>query len=148
MTTENLYRLVYFSRNTIPGKPVQIAAQIESILESARRNNAPRGVTGALIFNSGVFAQVLEGAREDIEHIFERIQCDARHSEVQVLALEETASRRFPSWSMAFIGRSVEGQNLFSRIAEATGFEAKRMEGERVLEIISSIAIEEEAIGA
>jgi hypothetical protein len=146
--TEKLYRLVYYSRNLIPGHPAEIAAEIESILASARRNNAPRGITGALIFNSGVFAQTLEGPREALERTFERIQCDTRHANVQVLAFEETPRRRFPSWSMGFVGHSAEGRELFSRIGEATGFDAKRMEGERVLEIISSIAFEEEAIRA
>lgn len=146
--TEKLYRLVYFSRNLIPGKAAEIAAEIESILESARRNNAPLGITGALIFNSGVFAQVLEGAREDIERIFENIQRDKRHADVHVLAFEETSDRRFPSWSMAFVGRSVEGRDLFSGIGEATGFDAKRMEGERVLDIIGAIALEEEGVRA
>lgn len=144
--TDGLHRLVYFSRNLIPGKPAEIAAEIESILESARRNNAPLGITGALIFNSGVFAQVLEGARHNLERTFEIIQRDRRHSDVHVLAFEETPDRRFPSWSMAFVGRSVEGKALFSRIGEATGFEARRMEGERVLDIIGSIAVDEETI--
>jgi len=148
MTTESLHRLVYFSRTFIPGKPAEIAVEIESILESARRNNAQRSVTGALIFNSGIFAQVLEGALQDIEQTFERIQRDARHGDVHVLAFEGTSIRRFPSWSMAFVGRSAEGRDLFSGIAEATGFEAERMQGERVLEIVNSIAIEEEAVHA
>jgi hypothetical protein len=146
--TEKLYRLVYYSRNLIPGKPADITAEIESILQSARRNNPPLGITGALIFNSGVFAQTLEGPRQNIEVVFERIQRDRRHSDVQVLAFEETSERRFPNWSMAFVGRSVEGQNLFSGIGEATGFDSKRMEGERVLEIIRSIAADEEALPA
>ena len=64
--TETLYRLVYFSRNLITGMPAEISAEIDSILASARRNNAPLGITGALIFNSGIFAQVLEGARHNI----------------------------------------------------------------------------------
>jgi hypothetical protein len=138
---ENLYRLVYFSRNLIPGNPAEISAEIDSILASARRNNAPLGITGALIFNSGVFAQVLEGARHNIERIFENIQLDKRHADSHVLAFEETPERRFPSWSMAFVGRSAEGRELFSRIGEATGFDSQRMEGERVLDIISAIAI-------
>jgi hypothetical protein len=146
--TEALYRLVYYSRNLIPGGPADIAAEIESILQSARRNNAPLGVTGALIFNSGVFAQVLEGPRQNLERIFERIQLDQRHADAHVLAFEVTPERRFPSWSMAYVGRSVEERNLFSRIGDATGFEAKRLEGERVLEILSSIAVEEEALSA
>ena len=140
----DLYRLVYYSRNRIPGTPAEVAAEIDSILAASQRNNSGVGVTGALIFNAGIFAQVLEGTRRDIESTFERIQRDERHGEVQVLALEEVQGRGFPSWSMAFVGRSREGQNLFSEIGAATGFEAKRMESERIFGILRTIAMDEE----
>jgi hypothetical protein len=146
--TEALYSLVYYSRNRIPGEPADVAAEIEAILQSARRNNAPLGITGALLFNSGIFAQVLEGPRHVIERTFECIQRDQRHADAHVLAFEAIPERRFPSWSMAFVGHSVEGRNLFSWIGEATGFEAKRMEGEHVLKVIISLAFEEEVISA
>ena len=87
---------------------------------------------------------MLEGTRHDIELTFERIQRDPRHGNVEVLAFEEVQNRGFPSWSMAFVGRSREGQNLFGHVGEATAFEAKRMEGERIFEIIRAIAVEEE----
>ena len=143
--TSGLHRLVYYSRNRITGTSAAMAAEVDAILASAQRNNSLIGVTGALIFNAGIFAQVLEGARHDVEVTFERIQRDERHGDVQVLAFEEVQSRGFPSWSMAFVGRSREGQNLFAHIGEATDFEAKRMEGERVFGIMCAIAIEEEA---
>jgi hypothetical protein len=141
----DLNRLVYFSRNRIPGTPTEVAAEVDAILTSAQRNNSLLCVTGALIFNAGIFAQALEGARRDIELTFERIQRDERHSDVEVLGFEEVQNRQFPSWSMAFVGRSREGENLFGHIGEATGFEAKRMQGERIFEIMRAIAIEEEA---
>jgi hypothetical protein len=144
MMASSLHRLVYYSRNRIPGTPAELAAEIDAILASAQRNNSRIGVTGALIFNAGIFAQVLEGARDDVELTFERIQRDPRHGDVQVLAFGEVPSRGFPSWSMAFVGGSREGQNLFGHIAETTAFEAKRMEGERIFEIMCAIAIEEE----
>jgi hypothetical protein len=143
--TSGLHRLVYYSRNRITGTPAEVAAEVDAILASAQRNNSLIDVTGALIFNAGIFAQVLEGARRDIEVTFERIQRDERHGDVQVLAFEEVESRGFPSWSMAFVGRSREGQNLFAHIGEATGFEAKRMEGGRIFRIMCAIAMEEEA---
>ena len=37
------------------------------------------------MFNSGCFAQVLEGPHHAIQATFERIQCDERHSDVTVL---------------------------------------------------------------
>jgi hypothetical protein len=146
--TTNLCRLVYYSLNRIQGSEAELTAEVETILESARRNNAVVGVTGALIFNAGMFAQVLEGNRPDVEFTFERIQRDVRHGDVQVLAFEETANRAFPSWSMGFVGRSQAHQNLFTHIGEATGFEAKRLEGEHIFEIMNALAIEEEAHAA
>jgi hypothetical protein len=140
----DLNRLIYYSRNRILGTPAQVTAEVNTILASAQRNNSLRCVTGALIFNAGIFAQVLEGTRRDVELTFERIQRDARHSDVEVLAFAQAQNRQFPSWSIAFMGRSREGENLFGHIGEATGFEAKRMEGERIFEIMRTIAIEEE----
>jgi Sensors of blue-light using FAD len=143
MTTD-LYRLIYFSRNLIPGTPDAIAGDIDAILAISQRNNSRVGVTGALIFNSGIFAQVLEGPRSEIEATFERIQRDERHGDVQVLAFDKVQSRGFPSWSMAFVGRSRDGQALFERIGVASGFEARRLEGERIFSIMRDIAIDEE----
>ena len=91
-----------------------------------------------------MFAQVLEGVRKDIEATFERIQRDERHEDVEILAFEEAQSRGFPSWSMAFVGRSREDENLFAHIGSDSGFEAKRLEGEHVFRIMRDLAIAEE----
>src|SRR5450631_1935225 len=141
----DLNRLVYYSRNRMPGGPTEVTAEMDAILASAQRHNSLRRVTGALIFNAGIFAQVLEGARKDIEATFERIQRDERHGDVEVLAFEEAPSRGFPSWSMAFVGRSQENENLFAHIGSDSGFEAKRLEGEHVFRIMHDLAIAEEA---
>ena len=140
------HRPIYISRNRIPENPANTVAEIEDILSAARRNNAAYGITGALIFNSGMFAQVFEGPRGVIETIFERIQRDPRHGEVNILAFEPTTRRVFPSWSMAFIGRSLEGRDLFSHIAFSTGFDERRLEGERILSLMQEIALEEEKV--
>lgn len=142
--SSELHHLVYYSRNLVPGPQARVADEIESILASSRRNNSSVAITGALIFNSGIFAQVLEGTRFDIEATFERIQRDERHGEVQVLAFAPVRSRTFPSWSMGFLGRSRHGQDLFAHIGEQTGFDAKRMESERVYAIMRDLALEEE----
>ncbi len=118
----NLYRLVYFSKNRILGGPSNIAVEVESILRAARRNNPRLDITGALIFNAGIFAQVLEGPGDSVEAIFEKIQQDVRHGDLQVLAFDAAKQRAFARWSMGFFGRSREGQDLFGHIAADTGF--------------------------
>lgn len=143
MTTE-LYRLVYYSRNRMPRQPSELASEIASILAASQANNHKVHVTGALIFNKGIFAQVLEGGLNEVEGTFERIQRDSRHGEVQVLAFEPAQSRTFPSWSMGFVGASRDNEDLFGPIGHQTGFDASRLEGERILKIMRDIALEEE----
>ncbi|QJR37617.1 BLUF domain-containing protein [Gemmatimonas groenlandica] len=99
-----LYSLAYFSRNSIVGTADEVQANIAAILRTARRSNAQSGVTGALLFSDGCFAQVLEGERTQVETIFETIQCDPRHHDVTILHLHEIEARSFGAWSMAFAG--------------------------------------------
>jgi hypothetical protein len=143
-----LYRLVYYSKNHIKGGPQQIAAEIQSILAASQRNNPSLQLTGALIFNSGVFAQVLEGPRSSVEATFEKIQQDHRHGGVQVLAFDQVEERVFAKWSMGYFGQSREGQDVFGHINKATGFSVDKMEGERLFQIIRDIAFDEEARAA
>jgi hypothetical protein len=111
---EQLCSLAYFSRNAIHGSAEEMSAEIEAILATARRNNARHGVTGALLFSDGCFAQVLEGARDDVETVFETIQCDPRHKDVTIMHLHPVEQRSFGSWSMAFGG--IDGVSVDPRI--------------------------------
>ncbi|MBC7779203.1 MAG: BLUF domain-containing protein [Proteobacteria bacterium] len=111
-----LYSLDYFSRNAIVGSAEEVRTSILHILRSARRNNANRGVTGALVFSDGCFAQVLEGARDDVEAVFESIQCDPRHCEVTILHLRPIEARSFGAWSMAFGG--IDGVSIDHGVVE------------------------------
>jgi hypothetical protein len=140
----DLYRLVYYSMNKIRGTPGEVADAVAAILASSQSNNVRVGLTGALIFNTGVFAQVLEGTLAEVEKTFERIQRDVRHGDVQVLAFEKVTSRGFPYWSMGFVGQSRQGEIILGHVGQDTGFEAKRLEGERIFEIMKAIAVEEE----
>ncbi len=96
-----LFRLVYCSRNTIIGQQRDPSAEVASILAASRANNARDGVTGALLYSDGCFAQTLEGELETVQRTFERIQCDPRHGEVIVLQAGRATGRLFGAWSMA-----------------------------------------------
>lgn len=103
MTKESLFRLVYASRNLVP--MAEAEAEIADILAKARRNNPPLGVTGALLFSAEAFVQALEGGMDAVEQVFERIQCDLRHTDVVVLEAGAVEARAFAAWSMAYAGR-------------------------------------------
>lgn len=103
--SEPLYTLSYFSRNVIENQDVaEVTREIEAILVTARRSNAARGITGALLYSAGCFAQVLEGPLSEVEALFERIQLDPRHRDVKVLQFHPLDRRSFGDWSMAFAG--------------------------------------------
>lgn len=99
--TNDLFRLVYCSRNTISADQSDPAAEIAKILAASRANNARDGVTGALLYSDGCFAQVLEGDLDVVQQTFERIQRDTRHGDVIVLEARRAEARMFGMWDMA-----------------------------------------------
>ena len=99
--TSNLFRLVYCSRNTISADQSSFVAEIAEILAVSRANNARDGVTGALLYSDGCFAQVLEGELDMVQRTFERIQRDTRHGDVIVLEARRVEARMFGMWDMA-----------------------------------------------
>ena len=146
--TAELYRLVYYSRNRIPPDPDALAAEIEAILAASRRNNPRVGVTGALMFNAGCFAQVLEGPRPAVEAVFERIQQDERHGDVCLLAMTAAPARAFETWSMGFVGASVEDAARYGAVARDSGFDPSRMTGEALFEALHQLALDDERSAA
>ena len=58
-------------------------------------------MTGALLYNQGRFAQVLEGPFGAVQSTYERIQADERHADLVVLQAEPVSVRSFALWAMA-----------------------------------------------
>jgi Sensors of blue-light using FAD len=142
--SDSLYRLVYLSRNEIEGDSVEIRTEIEEILAMSRINNAKVEVTGALMFNSGCFAQVLEGPQGAVQETFERIQCDFRHSRVELLMFEPVEERGFKTWSMAYVGADKTSIEEFADIAAGTDFDEDRVSGRRIYELLHEHLMEAE----
>ena len=137
-----LIRVVYVSQNTIQGNDEQVSAEIEHILDAARSLNAQSGITGALMFNRNLFAQVLEGPMDKVEETFERIQCDQRHSDVSLLACEPISERSFEQWSMAYIGSQAQVPGNLLNLADSTGFDSALIDGNMVHEALHALLID------
>ncbi len=143
--TGSIYRLVYYSRNHIASDEALFASNVEDILAKSRVNNQRDEITGALLFNAGCFAQVLEGSLERVEAAFERIQQDERHGDVSLLALDPIHHRSFPNWAMGFIGASDIHAKRFAAIGSSSGFDPSRLSGDEIHSLLKELAIEEEA---
>lgn len=144
----DLYRLVYASKNHLVGTEAEVSAAVSQILEASQRNNVKVEVTGALMFNAGAFAQVLEGPRRGVETTFERIQRDLRHGDVTVLQCGPADGRGFPNWSMAFVGQSARGQVLWDAISAKSGFDTTRMDGDAIFAVLRDLVLDKEKIAA
>ena len=134
----NLFRIIYCSRNNIPGSPDAVAAGVGAILQASRRNNARDGVSGGLLFSRNSFAQVLEGPVDAVEAVFERIQCDERHSEVSVVQSGPITTRDFPEWSMAYSG-AARKDCLVAGMLIDNAFSSQSGDGEALLDLLKGI---------
>ena len=107
-----LYNLVYCSR-AAPGVGDET---VDTIISTARRANPLHGVTGMLVFGSGIFFQWLEGPRAAVQRLMGLIKADPRHLQVVMLSeTEESRERLFPTWDM----ERVETDHIRDVLADA-----------------------------
>ncbi len=94
----NLYSLTYVSTaNSLFSTPDLIA-----LLNTSRRNNEVRAVTGMLLYRNGNFMQVLEGTADAVEQAHAKIGRDPRHTGLITLLHRPISERQFGGWSMGF----------------------------------------------
>ncbi len=116
-----LVRLIYCSTPSGVGD-----ADIEDILDRSRANNALDGITGVLLYDGTHFLQVLEGGRSAVSKRFIVICNDKRHRDVELMELSPIRARRFPHWTMAYVGGTGLDEVIVSTYT-AGGFDPRRM---------------------
>jgi hypothetical protein len=109
-----IYQVIYASESTIPMQ----TDDLEELLEQARVNNVTNSITGALIYADGVFLQILEGDKANVQHLLAKILRDLRHETITVLRESEIPFATFGSWRMAFVSATRE------QVARWAGFDA------------------------
>ena len=101
------YQIIYSSESATPMQQ----DDLEELLEQAQTHNATRGITGALVYAEGLFLQILEGDRVELQDLMARIVRDVRHETVTVLPRAV-----FAGWTMAYVGATAE------QVAKWAGF--------------------------
>ena len=94
-----LYQIIYTSESN----NIMTNEELQEILIRSRINNSRTNITGSLIYVDGVFLQILEGERVDVEAIADKIRRDGRHSRFNVLYEAAIPVRLFGAWQMACI---------------------------------------------
>ena len=138
-----VYQIVYSSRNEIAGSPEEVQAEVASILAVSRTNNQQQGITGALLFNGVMFAQVLEGPLDSIETTYERIQCDPRHSDVVLLSNAPSERRAFSDWSMAYADPAIVAESPGLKIDFDVASADQQHAGPRIVEMLRALVVRE-----
>lgn len=112
-------------------------ADLIPLLEQSRSYNASVGITGILFINRGRILQVLEGKKELIEALYQRIEKDQRHTNLVKLADCPIRDRSFRHWSMhckaitayqLTLLKTIVGFDASSRLADISSHnEAERL---------------------
>jgi len=76
--------------------------EIAEILRSSRKNNQALGITGCLLYQDGCFMQMLEGKREAVLSLVERVERDPRHRNARIVVQGDAQRRVFMDWSMGY----------------------------------------------
>lgn len=132
-------QMIYWSKPTFDLNKDTLSAQIKDILRSARYNNRPRQITGALVFTRDSFIQVLEGPREFVEEVFAKISKDPRHRNVMVLARRERNLRDFSAWDMAFVPDNAANQKIITEYCGGDGFDPRAVSPERLFDLLKEL---------
>ena len=75
--------------------------EILEMLKGFREYNEKNDITGMLLYKAGHFLQLLEGDAR-INHLYEKIEKDSRHSHVKLVLDGEYEKRIFDMWTMAY----------------------------------------------
>ncbi|MGJ8736915.1 BLUF domain-containing protein [Zobellia laminariae] len=75
---------------------------VEAILATAKLFNSQNDITGCLIFYKRRFIQILEGEKEKVQDLFEKVKNDKRHKQVYLLSEGPIEERNFPNWGMVY----------------------------------------------
>lgn len=101
-----MYYLVYVSYSHHPMDEVELI----ELLHQARMNNKEQGITGLLLYSESKFIQVLEGKKEAVLALFEKIRVDNRHYKASIIIEGNLTARNYPDWNMAY--KSISSEDL------------------------------------
>ena len=96
-------QLIYCSRIVNPQDANRVGQDIDHIVRHGQTKNARLGITGALLTDRALFAQVAEGPAAAIEGMYSRIADDKRHRGVELLRYVATHVRLLPLWPLALV---------------------------------------------
>lgn len=100
----SLHFLIYVSEAS---EPITERA-LTDLIKKAQAFNRSVGITGRLIYKDGYFIQMLEGRRESLFALMDKIKGDSRHRNVDIIIEGPVRQRIFTEWGMLLNNLSEE----------------------------------------
>jgi diguanylate cyclase (GGDEF)-like protein/PAS domain S-box-containing protein len=102
-----IYATIYVSKAADTTKE----DEIDIMLSRAREFNLSNAITGYLIYDNGYFLQLIEGRKEIIDSLMQKIYKDKRHNNVTTIMKGYFDDRLFWDWSMGYWNMSSATKN-------------------------------------
>jgi len=93
---QEVYTLLYLSQASANIQK----SDIEEIVSQAQNYNGKNGISGYLLYDKGYFLQLLEGKKEDVDTLMQKITLDKRHTDITAIMKGYRKTRLFVNWSM------------------------------------------------
>jgi len=130
-----LVRLIYASR----AAEALSAEILSTLLKTARDHNTAAGITGVLVHSDGIFLQLLEGGRNAVNAVYNRITQDKRHHDVVLLSYDEVSERRFAGWAMGQANLSRLNPGILLKYSERAVLDPYALSGQATLALFEEL---------
>jgi len=119
-------------------------AELTAILRTAEAHNSQQSITGILCYSRGSFLQALEGERDAVNALYNRIVRDPRHESCTILRYGRIAARAYDDWSMKLVGLDDQPtafrRALILKYSGSSTFEPLRMAGAQASALLEALA--------
>lgn len=131
-----LTRLIYASKVS----PKCTGEEIQKILETARKNNKEKGLSGALVYSHKYFLQILEGGRDEVNKLYLKIAQDDRLIEPTIIDYSNIHSRSYNEWTMRLFLETNINKSFNFKHSAVTDFNPFLMNREAVVEFLMNVS--------
>ena len=111
----------------------------EAILASSRAHNVSNGITGMLCYGGGLFLQVIEGGRAQVNELYNALVQDKRHTDVVLLHYEEITQRRFSGWTMGQVNLAKLNTSIVLKYSEKPELDPYGVSGAMSLALLEEL---------
>jgi len=127
-----LYRLLYVS-----DKSSDVPCDIEKITETSRAFNSQNNITGSLWFDGVHFLQLLEGSKDALNEVFQRILMSRYHENVDVICFQKTKGRIYGDWALSYFGSQSHNREVAEHFSGGADLCLRSLRSGTLIEMLS-----------